>query len=346
LAKAASLVANVRVVHATLGEGGKSAIEDQGLGVTEVGYSQKRLRWVFPYLKAILSGARRIRSEFPFQLVHAHCAFPAGLAGLCLSLRYGVPLVLTEHWAPYDQLMKSSALTAVCIRMVVRRAAAVLAVSQALRAEMVQWTGRSDISVVPPAVNLALFRPSSTSARSGPVRLLFVGDLSHARKRLEDVLQALKRLVSLGENDWSLEVVGGGTLLAGYVSQARALGLESRVQFQGELRLEDVAEAMKRCDVFVLPSNYETFGVVYAEAMACGKPVVGTRCGGPEDFVTDDVGRLVTPRDVLGLSEAIRTVAARLPTFEAARLRALAASRFSHEAVGRMHEEVYRRVLG
>jgi glycosyltransferase involved in cell wall biosynthesis len=293
-------------------------------------------------LKGAAAAARAAR----FDLVHAHCAFPAGLAAWAVARRYRVPLVVTEHWAPYDQLMQSSRLSAFSIRWVVRSAEAVAAVSSALRAEMVHWTGRETIQVVPPAVDTDLFHPGPSHARGTDVRLLFVAHLTQSRKRLEDVLTALAIVARDPGRSWRLDVIGGGPLLEGYRAQARALGLETQVTFHGERDLRAIAEAMRHCDVFVVPSGYETFGVVYAEALASGVPVIAGRCGGPEDFVDDAVGRLVTPFDVEALARALREVADHLSSFPAERLRRVAQERFSLAAVGARYEEIYRRALG
>ena len=73
--------------------------------------------------------------------------------------------------------------------------------------------------------------------------------------------------------------------------------------------------SMQACDVFVLPSRYETFGVVYIEAMACGKPVIAAASGGPDDFVTDENGILILNNNVESLQCALeRVYACPMPT--------------------------------
>ena len=75
------------------------------------------------------------------------------------------------------------------------------------------------------------------------------------------------------------------------------LGLYSRVSFRGHCPREELAEAYAAADCFVLASRSETFGVAYIEAMAAGLPVIATRCGGPEDFVTEENGILIPVDD-------------------------------------------------
>jgi glycosyltransferase involved in cell wall biosynthesis len=347
LARAVATRHEIVVVHAEEGTEPDSREEGPGPPTLRVRYRQPRLLWTLPYVRSVLRAARGLHADFPFQVVHAHCGFPAGLAALLLAVRYRVPLIVTEHWGPYDQLMSSSRMNAIALRGVVRRATRAVAVSGALRREMTYWTGRTDIDVIPPAADLALFRPGTRqpSRGQGPVRLLFVGDLAHARKRLEDVLAAVALLEQPVRGRWALDVVGDGELRSRYEEQAQDLGVAAAVRFLGGRSIQGVAEAMRACDLFVMPSNYETFGLVYVEALATGKPVVATRCGGPEDFVTDAVGRLVPPRDVPALARAIQEVAVALDAFPPEKLRAVAEQGFSFDAVGGRYDALYRGVL-
>jgi len=92
-----------------------------------------------------------------------------------------------------------------------------------------------------------------------------------------------------------------------YPRLAGLLGLSSRVRFTGRLERGDVWALMKSCRLLVLPSRYESFGMAAIEAMACGKPVIATSCGGPEDFIQNGVsGLLVSPKDAAALASALR----------------------------------------
>ena len=104
-----------------------------------------------------------------------------------------------------------------------------------------------------------------------------------------------------------LLVVGGGPAQPELLELARHLGLEGRVTFTGGLDRQDVLALMKRCLFFVLPSYYESFGLVNLEAHACRKAVVSTRAGGIPEVVQHEVsGLLAEPGDVAGLREQMR----------------------------------------
>src|SRR5262249_62288753 len=86
------------------------------------------------------------------------------------------------------------------------------------------------------------------------------------------------------------------------------LGMSDHVTFLGHRSPLEVAQAMAKSTVVVLPSRAESFGSVLVEALACGTPVVATRCGGPEDIVNDDVGKLVPKEDARALADGLLSV--------------------------------------
>lgn len=95
----------------------------------------------------------------------------------------------------------------------------------------------------------------------------------------------------------------------------------------------------------MLPSRAESFGAVLVEALACGTPVVATRCGGPEDIVTDEVGILVPPEDPEALAVALESVLDHPERYEREVLRAHALARFGAPSVASRIGDVYARVL-
>lgn len=100
--------------------------------------------------------------------------------------------------------------------------------------------------------------------------------------------------------------VGGGDDLPRLQKLAADLGVADGVHFLAGLTREQIAACYSRADVFALPSTGEGFGLVFLEAMAFAKPVVGAACGGTTDVVEDGVnGLLVPPRDTQGLVQAL-----------------------------------------
>jgi glycosyltransferase involved in cell wall biosynthesis len=99
---------------------------------------------------------------------------------------------------------------------------------------------------------------------------------------------------------------------------------------------------MQHCDVFVLPSLQETFAVVLVEAMACGKPVIATRCGGPEFVVAADTGFLVGVRDSKALADVMEKFITRDVRFNPASIRRSICERFGENTFLEKISDIYK----
>lgn len=175
--------------------------------------------------------------------------------------------------------------------------------------------------------------------QDGVALVLAVGRLSEQK----DYPSLLKAMSFLKEDpSWRLAVVGDGPLRASLEGFASDLRVGDRVDWLG-IRY-DVPALMSACDVFVLSSSWEGFGLVVAEAMACERPVVATDCGGVGE-VLGDCGLLVPPKDSVVLAEAIKS-ALRLPEQAKQRLgcaaRKRVQERYSIAATSERYLAVYR----
>jgi glycosyltransferase involved in cell wall biosynthesis len=238
-----------------------------------------------------LAAARRFHPD----VVYAHFLVPTGLIG---ALAGRAPLVVTAHGRDVRNIGAVPGIR-LATRLVVRRAAAVLAVSEYLRRELETKIpdARGKVEVIDCGVDLERFRVEP--APDGPTRYLCVGSLSE-RKNVVRLANAFARL---GEG--TLTFVGDGPLRP---------ELEGRpgVSLVGPLPHEAVQASLARSHVLCQPSLVEPFGLVLLEAMAAGRSVVATRVGGPPEFVTAGAGVLVDPTDEDDLARGL-TAAAALP---------------------------------
>jgi glycosyltransferase involved in cell wall biosynthesis len=124
-------------------------------------------------------------------------------------------------------------------------------------------------------------------------------------KGIDLLIKAVSRLI-VAVPDVSLIVIGDGPDGARLKRVAEECGVGARVHFLGSVSSQTLAAAYRRCDVFALPSRKEGFGLVFVEAMAFGKPVVGGAHGGTPDIIEDGVtGFLVCHGDVDKLTQAL-----------------------------------------
>jgi glycosyltransferase involved in cell wall biosynthesis len=97
--------------------------------------------------------------------------------------------------------------------------------------------------------------------------------------------------------------------------------------------------------VFILPSHIESFGIVYVEAMACGKPVIATDCGGPADFVNQSNGRLIPVENVDSISDAIEYFSINLSDYSSEKIREFFTGNYSGQAVCPKIISTYEKLL-
>jgi glycosyltransferase involved in cell wall biosynthesis len=250
-----------------------------------------------------LAEARRFHPD----VVYAHFLFPAGAAAAFAARRVGARLVLTAHGRDVRNVGAIPGV-AVATAAAIRRADAVIAVSDFLRRELEAKVPDSQgkVHVIDSGVDLARFRhrdPAPLRAELGWERpgthYLCVGTLDERKNvvRLADAFATQK--------EGSLVFAGDGPL------RARLQGRE-RVRLLGRVEHERVADLIAASDVVCQPSLIEPFGQVVLEALASERPVVATRIGGPSELVTPETGVLIDPGSVDSIAAGLRT-AAELP---------------------------------
>jgi glycosyltransferase involved in cell wall biosynthesis len=301
------------------------------------------------WLASLVPHCDRLRKEFPFDIIHAHFSYPDGVVAAELARRYGVPFIITEHarWRPWMDRYPSVRKLAMDAS---RSAAFHTSVSRFVRDQIRDFTGESERLVVTHlGVNGDVFVPPDPGEQRYPNQILYVGRL-HLVKGVDVLLNAMTlmlrrrpatRLVLLGGNFYS----GTSGEVAHIHQLAADLKLQGNLEFVGPKSPAEVAVYMRRSAVVVLASRSETFGAVLVEALACGTPVVATRCGGPEDVVTEELGRLVPKEDPEALGEALAAVLENPEQFPASVLRQTALDRFSWESVARKTLDLYERAV-
>jgi glycosyltransferase involved in cell wall biosynthesis len=181
-----------------------------------------------------------------------------------------------------------------------------------------------------------------------PYTLLFCGRLNgpHDQKGMDVLLKSLPLI--LRYHKVALNIIGTGPRLPRYQALAADLGVAQHVRFLGFVEHQDMPRHYQQAGVFVLPSRRESFGLVLAEAMACGLPVVATKVGAIPEVVEDGVtGVLVPPDDPEGLASAITALLNDPQTMRAmgTRGRQRAETCFTWDLVAKRVIEGYERAL-
>ncbi len=242
---------------------------------------------------------RRIEHELGKpEVIHAHF-FSNAYFVLDIKIKEGTPFVITEHASgllaenidPYHWRMarESYALSD-----------AMIAVSGSL-SKRIKSEFNIAATVIPNIVRTDIF--SYSSAQKQRNEIISVGALI-TRKRMDVLVRAFAKIMKKYP-EARLTIIGEGPERKNITNLIEQMTLSGSVTLTGNLHRTRIAEYFAQSAFFVLASKFETFGVVYIEAMAAGLPVIATRCGGPEDFVDDASGMLVPVDDEDALAEAM-----------------------------------------
>lgn len=303
-------------------------------------YRWRRRLWLWG--TAYLWRAARARGDQP-DIIHAHCAIYAGMAAARLKQASGVPCVLTEHNSAYLTGQYNNRLQDKAARAMAACDAR-LCVSPALATVLAGRLGVSDWEYVPNVLGARFVELDPSSARCG-FRFLNLAAMHEAKQQILLLDAFAQSFPPQVDADVELVIAGEGPQREALVQRARTLGILERVRFPGKLEPGQVPAFMQSGDCFLLSSRYETFGVVLIEALACGLPLIATRCGGPEAIVNEDNGQLVPVGDVVAMAAAMQQAYARRDDVDHEALARKAVAVYGPAAIAERLSTIYRRVL-
>lgn len=295
------------------------------------------------YLWSVCQAFRQIKAQgFRPDIIHAH-VYVSGIPAVIIGKLYHIPVVISEHWSAFPRKLLSR-LEIFKARLAFKWAAMVMPVSYALQKAIESYGIRANFVIVPNTVNPTLFFPKSPiTNRDNLKRILFVGLLTPI-KGLPYLFQALKKVKKQRE-DWHLDIVGDGSSRAAYEKMTADLGILERVTFHGLKSKQEIAEFMRNCDFFVLPSLWENLPCVLIEAMASGLPIIATRVGGVPEIINQAHGILVPPKDVGALAKAIDYMLSHYQNYPPEKISQYAQENFSYKVVGRKLNDIYKQLL-
>ncbi|OOM13516.1 glycosyltransferase [Clostridium saccharobutylicum] len=318
-----------------------------------------------------------LKKEGKVDIIHAHSAFWGGIAATYISKKYNIPLVLTEHSSlKYAKYVKESYKK--YIYNAYENADCLIAVGSGLKREIQKYVDR-DIRVIHNMVDLKLFyidecnennelkinsqtyldqfnnKPSklkmelldidkekTVSQKKENEFKFFSCAFLEEGKGMEDLIKAFTE--SFRDENVTLKIGGDGSLKMLLEKLIKTLNMEKQIKLLGSLSRERVSEEMRKCDAFALPSEHETFGVVYIEALACGKPVIGANNGGAEDIIKDYNGIIAKKSDISDLSNALRKIKDNYKTYDKYKIREKTILSYSEKVLVEKLKGVYKEV--
>ena len=263
---------------------------------------------------------KKIIKTIEVDIIHAHFAFPYGALGSLLRVLYRKPLIITVHG--FDVLANKRlgygitrfSVGKVIVSHTLRNCCYIIANSRELFNSCIRLgIMENRVKFLPLGVDLMEFRPISLDYRFKRIRegydFVILCAKSHERIYGINYLIRAFKLLKDEERDHKclLVLVGGGRLIRNHMELVRRLGIAKDVKILGSVARRFMKFFYNLADVIVVPSLIEGFGLTVAEALACGRPVIGSAVGGILDQVVDGYnGFLVPPGDIQAIKEKLK----------------------------------------
>lgn len=301
------------------------------------------------FFRAYYKGYRHIRKNgFEPDIIQVNVLTRMALIAYVIKKLTGIPYVVIEHWSrylPQNRESYNGCLRHWLTKFATRQASAIMPVSEYLKNAMIEKGLKNNNYITINNVVDDFFFVSKEKEKREKKRILHVSCFTERTKNVCGILNAVKK-VSLNRTDFELILIGSGPDFNIAKECAKKLNLEeSLVSFLGELAPENVALWMQKSDFFVLFSYYETSGVVIAESLCSGIPVIGTNVGGIPELIDENNGKLVPVADEEALAQQINWMLDHHQEYDAEKIKQMAIQRFSYEYVGKNISEIYEKVL-
>lgn len=231
-------------------------------------------------------------------IVHCHFGKGAGNAGGAIKKKFQVPLVITEH---SSSVLQEKKITLKYALKAYYDADKVMPVSKALM-DVLSFYNVHNIELIPNVIDTDLFQVKKEIHSKDAFTFLSVGQLIPS-KRFDLLLEAFGKLRSKGYN-CRLTIVGKGVQEQELVRLIKESKIDN-ITFIEQIPNNEIVKQYNKSDCFALVSDYETFGVVYAEALACGIPAIATDNGGSKEIINSGNGVIVKCGDKNEIANAM-----------------------------------------
>lgn len=281
---------------------------------------------------------RIIKDGFYPDIIHAHYLFNMPIA-LKIKEKYDIPVIATEHWSLISKDSSRKDIVTLA-KKYYPRVDKLISVSKSLCFSIKNISGCNSL-VIPNIVDTSCFVYKDQNTLKSDFIFVSVGNLI-TRKGFDILIKSFSK-ANFDKNVY-LYIVGIGPEYNCLRKLINKLDVQDQVFLLGRKTREEINNIFEKSQVFVLPSHFETFGVVYIEALASGLPVIATSCGGPELFISKDDGLIVPVNDIDALTSSLKYMKQHRNLYDSKQIAKRCVSTFSPDVIGKEIDTVYATV--
>ncbi|MBC7874632.1 MAG: glycosyltransferase [Ferruginibacter sp.] len=352
---AAALYNDIYVIHVAGDTSGKCSDTEHVITCSEglaehIGYFKRSASflekfWAYYRWRAVFKKAIRqyISENGKPDLVHVHVPMRAGLFGIRIKKKIGIPYVITEHWTIYQpqnavKYDQHKALFKSVLYWVVKNSRLLLPVSNDLGLLMNKLVTKKEFFVIENVANEKYFYYTDLVKPGSPFRFIHVSNMTF-QKNAEAIVECF---TAFQEKFHNTELVLVGSVPASMQLLIEQTGLLGRKIFlKGEISYTAVASEMQQANALVMFSRFENSPCSIIEALCCGLPVIATRVGGIPELLENENGILVESMDKMALGEALEKMVTGYPGYDRKTIAEKAKNRFSYPVIGKKLDDVY-----
>jgi glycosyltransferase involved in cell wall biosynthesis len=296
---------------------------------------------LYRILKSYYLGLKNIAS---FDLIHSHVFEKIGIFSILIAFLLNKKIILSEHNSNLYKLDTQRNQIKTWYAFWYKKYDAILPVSNSLKTCFMELgIPQNKLNVIYNVVDTSFFKYEVNRLENKKFEFLHISNFARI-KNIEGILIAFKKLLE-DDPSCNLTILGDGNL-QDVINQANSLKIpQENIHFVGKIMPDFLAVYYQNADTFILNSHKETFGVVLAESLCCGCPVITTKNGGYSDEMTTEEGFVIPPNDSEALLKAMKKMIATKNQWHRDEIAQNAVSKFGETAISGQLDTIYQKIF-
>jgi len=282
-----------------------------------------------------------IKKNWVPDLIHGH-VYTSSLPAYILHLFYQIPFIISEHSSSF-LTNKFSLLEKIIIKTTLKKAELILPVSKTLEQSIKKLLPYQKFYVLPNTINVDIFNYIKKNNLQNKKKLVSITTISK-NKGIYYLIESINRLISK-RTDFHIDIIGTGPDFKNIKLLIDNLKLNNFITLHGETNENEIVRYLQKSDLFIQTSLYETFGIVYIEAMSCGLPVIAFNVNALNEIINDSNGIIVEKYSINGTVNAINYILDNLNKYNPQKIRQYITNNFSLTKISKEINIVYNKVI-